>query len=87
MDVEEEKLELNSSSRNEGCTMTNKLKTYDIQNGCVSSLYKTNLQNMEADGKYIHKGWSRLAFHWKPPDIIRVVEETIGIARRNWKET
>jgi hypothetical protein len=42
----------------------------------VSHLYMKKLQNIKTDGKYICKGWNRLAFHYKPTNTVLLVNET-----------
>jgi hypothetical protein len=34
------------------------------------------LQNIDTNGKYICQRWNRLAFHFKPINIVYLVEET-----------
>jgi hypothetical protein len=34
------------------------------------------LQNIPITGKYICRGWNRLAFHLRPINIVRLVDET-----------
>jgi hypothetical protein len=34
------------------------------------------IQNVETNGKYICKGWNRLASHYKPTNTVLLVDET-----------
>jgi hypothetical protein len=46
--------------------------------GWVSSLSMKTLQNIQTDRKYIYRGRNRFASHFKPINIVRLVDETHG---------
>jgi hypothetical protein len=58
-----------------GCTRIDRLRNEDIRNELGIFPLHENLQNIETNGKYINKGWNRLAFYFKPIDIIRLIDK------------
>jgi hypothetical protein len=79
MDIEEERLEYNSSKRTnlrtvKGCTRTDQLRNEDTRNELGVFLFVETLQNIKTNGKSICKGWNTLAFHFKPINILRLLD-------------
>jgi hypothetical protein len=55
---------------------TDQLINEDIQKDLDMAPFIKELQNIKTDGNCICKGWDRLAFHFKPMNIVRLVDES-----------
>jgi hypothetical protein len=59
-----------------GCNKIDQLINEDIRNQFrIPPLYK-QMTEYRDNGKYIYKGWNRLAFHYKPTNTVLLVNET-----------